>query len=338
MDTMLGINRVGHKMTPEMATKIAYVGQMSPSFEAAHHNLDYLLGLQVSSTLIREVTEETGRKVHEQQMKAAEIAVQRPEEAAPVALPKDQKEGTIYVMADGSQINTRIKGKDDSSWKEMKLGLVYSDDHMLIRKDRRSIIEDKEYVTYFGNVDGFKKLLFDAAARAGYGTYARIVVIGDGAHWIWNLCEELFPNAVQVLDYYHMCENVYSYAKYLFPSDNQRIRGWAEEVISKIEDGNIDEAITSIPANSMSKLPAGVPNLPIYLSNNRHRVSYKKLKQSGITIGSGAVESGNKKVIQQRMKQSGMRWGVETGQTISSLRAKSSSGRWNDVELLLCAS
>lgn len=335
---MLKIDSIGHKMTPEMATKIAYVGQMCPSFEAAHQSLDYLLGLQVSSTLIRHITEETGQKVHEQQMKSAEIAVERPEEAAPAALPKDQKKGTIYVMADGSQVNTRAKDKDESSWKEMKLGLVYSDDHLLTRKDRRSVIEDKEYVAYFGSVDGFKKLLFDAVARAGYGTYIRIVVIGDGAHWIWNMCEELFPDAVQVLDYYHMCENVYSYAKYLYSSDNQRIKGWAEGMITKIENGDIDGAITSIPTETGSKLPAGVPNLCTYLSNNRHRMSYKKLKQSGITIGSGAVESGNKKVIQQRMKQSGMRWGVATGQTIASLRAKSSSGRWSDVERILCAS
>lgn len=337
VDTMLGLDEIGHKITPEMAAKIAYAGQMAPSFEAAEQSLNYLMGLQVSAYLIRQITEETGEKVHEQQMEAAEQAVARPEEAAPAALPHEQKPGTLYVMADGSQVNTREQGRDGSSWKEMKLGLVYSDDHVLTRKRGQSVLVDKEYVAYFGGVEGFKKLLFDAAARAGYGTYQQAVVIGDGAHWIWNMCEELFPDAIQVLDYYHMCENVYNYAKYLYPSDDSRIKGWAESMIAKIEKGDLDGALASIPLAHEAKLPAGVPNLHTYLSNNRNRMNYKALQQRGIKIGSGAVESGNKKVIQQRMKQSGMRWNVKTGQSVASLRAKSASGRWADVERILRA-
>lgn len=320
-----------------MAAKIAYAGQMAPSFEAAEQGLDYLAGLKVSAYLIRQITEETGNKVHEQQMEVAEQAVARPEEATAAALPHDQKTGRLYAMADGSQVNTREQGRDGSSWKEMKLGLVYSDDHVLTRKGGQSVLMDKEYVTYFGGVDGFKKLLFNAAVQAGYGIYQQMVVIGDGAHWIWNMCEELFPDAVQVLDYYHMCENIYAYAKYLYPADDLRIKRWAVSMIAKIEKGDLEEALASIPAAYDAKLPPGVPNLHTYLSNNRNRMDYKALQQQGIKIGSGAIESGNKKVIQQRMKQSGMRWNVKTGQSVASLRAKSASGRWADVERILNA-
>lgn len=337
VDTMLGLGKTGHKMTPEMAAKVAYAGQMAPSFEAAQQGLDYLAGLKVSAYLIREVTEETGQKVHEQQMELSEQAVARPEEAVHSALPHEQKTGTLYVMADGSQVNTREQGRDGSSWKEMKLGLVYSDDHVITRKGGQSILMRKEYVTFFGGVDGFKKLLFDTAARGGYGTYQKTVVIGDGAHWIWNMCDELFPDAIQVLDYYHMCENVHDYAKYIYPSDDLRRKGWAESIITKIEKGDLSGALASIPAVREVKLPAGVPNLSAYLSNNRKRMNYNDLKQQGIKIGSGAVESGNKKVIQQRMKQSGMRWNVKTGQAVASLRAKSASARWVDVERILSA-
>lgn len=336
VDTMFGLDEISHKMTPEMAAKVAYAGQMAPSFEAAEEGLRYLAGIEISAYLIRQVTEETGQKVHEQQMKTAEQAVARPEEAAPTALPHEQKPGRLYAMADGSQVNTREQGKEGSSWKEMKLGLVYSDNHVLTRKGGQSVLVNKEYVTYFGGVDGFKKLLFNAAAQAGYGTYQQMVVIGDGAHWIWNMYDELFPDAIQVLDYYHMCENVYNYAKYLYPSDNLQIKIWAESMITKIEKGDLDGALASIPAANDTKRPLGVPNLYNYLSNNRNRMNYKELQDQGIKIGSGAVESGNKKVIQQRMKQSGMRWNVKSGQYVASLRAKNASGRWADVERILC--
>jgi hypothetical protein len=164
-----------------------------------------------------------------------------------------------------------------------------------------------------------------------------VAVIGDGAHWIWKMYEDLFPDAVQILDYYHMCENVYNYAKYLYPSDDQEMTVWAESVIAHIEEGEIDEALASIPVIGEAKLPVGVPNLLVYLTNNRTRMNYKALQQMGLKVGSGAIESGNKKVIQQRMKQSGMRWGVQTGQTIASLRAINASGRWRDVERILDA-
>jgi len=145
----------------------------------------------------------------------------------------------------------------------------------------------------------------------------------------------MFPDAVQVLDYYHMSENVHDYAKYLYPSDEAEMKQWASNVITNIESGKIDEALKMIPPTSKKKLPSGVPNLPVYLENNRNRMNYNELEKQGFKVGSGAVESGNKKVIQQRMKQSGMRWGVETGQSIAALRAKSASGRWKDVERLL---
>lgn len=131
VDALLGMEQTQHKMTPEMATKIAYVGQFAPSFESAAHCFSYLMSIQISPFLIRQVTEETGKKVDEQQRRAAEQAYEKPEEAVPALLPKDHKPGTLYVMTDGSQMNTREKGKDGSPWKEMKLELVYSDDHVL---------------------------------------------------------------------------------------------------------------------------------------------------------------------------------------------------------------
>lgn len=335
LDTMLGLDQVGHKMTPEMAAKLAFAGQMAPSFETAQQSLHYLAGLEVSAFLIRQVTEETGAKVHREQTEDAAQAMARPEDVAPLLLPHQQKPGTLYIMTDGSQVNTREPGRDGSTWKEMKLGLVYSDDHVLTHQGGQSTLVEKEYVTKLGGVEDFKPLLFAAAARGGYGTYERTVVIGDGAHWIWNACDELFPDAIQVLDYYHLRENVYKYGHYLYPFQDTRRTAWAETVIGYIEKGDLDAALKCIPDLDKGSLPAGTPNLTGYLLNNRNRLNYNELQEKGIKIGSGAVESGNKKVIQQRMKQSGMRWNVPTGQSIASLRAKNASNRWVDVERIL---
>ncbi|SFR05830.1 hypothetical protein [Desulfoscipio geothermicus] len=134
-----------------------------------------------------------------------------------------------------------------------------------------------------------------------------------------------------------MSENVHTYARYIYPYNDAKMKAWAETIIASIEAGKVDDALEAIPSINESKLPTGVPNLYTYLSNNRNRMNYKELEQRGFKAGSGAIESGNKKVIQQRMKQSGMQWGVETGQFIASLRAKYASNRWSEIEKVLAA-
>ena len=329
MDEEIGLYG-DHKVTYAMADLLTYAGQLAVSFEKASEIIKKFTGVAVSESLIRSITEESGQKVYEDDMKRAKESYAKPELAFEEWLDKDKKEGVLYILMDGSHVNT-TRDKNGSSWREMKLGLVFWDHNSIKRKDEKSIIVEKEYVAYFGGVEEFKKLLFDAAIRAGYGTIRKVVVIGDGAHWIWNMCEELFPDAVQILDYYHMVENVSHFAKYLHPSNEVKAKGWEKEVIKQLESGDIDKVLNDLPDLKDEKLPINVPNLKVYLENNRNRIAYQDYELKGYSKGSGAIESGNKSVIQQRMKQAGMRWSVSGGQSIASLRAKYSSNRWDKV-------
>ena len=281
--------------------------------------------------MIRLITEETGKKVFDEDTHRAKESYENLEKAAPSILERYRKEGNLYIFTDGSHVNTISKDEKGSTWREMKLGLVFFDGNSIHRKDGKTIITKKEYVTFFGGVEEFKKFLFDAAARAGYGKIRQLVFIGDGSHWIWNMCEELFPDAIQILDYYHLSENVHSFAKYLHPTNEIMMKRWAMNILDKIDKGCIDKVLESLPDLKDVKLPPQVPNLKVYLKNNRGRIDYSFYKQKGYYIGSGAIESGNKLVIQQRMKQSGMRWSMTGGQYIASLRAKYTSDQWYKV-------
>ena len=321
-----------HKVTKAMADLLSYAGQLAMSFEKSSEIMEKFTGVRVSESLIRTITEETGKMVFDQGINQAKVSFEKPELAAPEWLDKDKKEGVLYILTDGSHVNTKNKDEKGSSWREMKLGLVFGDHDSITRKDGKQIITQKEYVAYFGGVGKFEKLLFDAAARAGYGKIRKVVVIGDGAHWIWNMCDELFPDAVQILDYYHMAENVSNFSKYLYSDNEVKAKGWRKDVMTKLENGNLDEVLKDLPDVTGKKLPINVPNLKIYLENNRSRMNYTDYELKGYSIGSGAIESGNKLVIQQRMKQSGMRWSVPGGQYVASLRAKYASNQWNKVK------
>ena len=323
VDKILGINN-GHRMTKGMIEIIAYIAQLLPSFDRASEALKKMMGIEVSGTQIQIVSEEVGNAVFEDDMANAEQMYDKPEESAPQELPRNRKEGVLYILTDGSQVNTRIEDEDGSTWRQMKLGLIFSDRDIIKRSDGHCIVTKKEYVTYLGSVSEFKKTVFAAAARAGYGKLKEVVVIGDGAPWIWNMYEELFPDAVTILDYYHLSENVHQYSKALYPEDEISRKRWINQILDNVEEDQIDEAKVIKPSETLV-------NLPSYLERNKERIKYKTYKDKGYYIGSGPIESGNKVVIQQRMKQSGMRWGLAGGQYIASLRAKYESSKWDDV-------
>jgi hypothetical protein len=85
------------------------------------------------------------------------------------------------------------------------------------------------------------------------------------------------------------------------------------------------------------KLPAGVVNLRTYMTNNIDKINYPDYKSKGYFVGSGAIESANKVVVQRRLKQAGMRWSVEGAQAVLTLRAKVESGLWDKEVRGLCA-
>jgi hypothetical protein len=105
-------------------------------------------------------------------------------------------------------------------------------------------------------------------------------------------------------------------------------------MIDKIENEyDVDGAIAQIPEHG--RLPTGVVNQKTYIKNNRVRMNNPEYKKKGHFVGSGAIKSVNKSVVQQRLKRVGMRWGVDRAQAILTLRAKEESDHWDDV--LMCA-
>ena len=329
-DERFGINEE-HRITKDFLELVTYTAQMIPGFKNAQEVLLKMKGVEISAAQIKILSEEVGKELFEIQMEKADFSYSHPEIAAPAALEKDKGNTTLYISMDGSAVNTRIEDEDGSTWREMKLGLTFLDKDIIKRRNDSAIITKKEYVTYMGSVTEFKKVLFDSAARAGYGRVKKVVVIGDGAHWIWNMCKELFPDAECIVDFYHMTENVYSYAKELFPGDEKKYGKWADTVIYYIKSKQFQKALKKVADSPLNSGEAKPMNLEGYIKNNIDRMRYLKYKNKGYYIGSGMIESGNKIVVQKRMRQAGMRWGIDGAQYMAVLRAKHESNRWNEV-------
>ena len=183
----------------------------------------------------------------------------------------------------------------------------------------------QQYVDRRTALGGFDKLLYSLACQSGLSRAEQVVVIGDGAHWIWNLAASHFPGAVQIVDLYHAQEHVWDVAHAVFGRTTQKGISWAKQACDLLVHGKIEELVAQI-----SKLPAiapppgkskSVPEQAIgYFTTNAERMRYPAFRAQGMHVGSGIAEAACKTVVTARLKRTGMRWTPQGLDTILPLR------------------
>lgn len=327
MDDALGISDLPFKMTPELMLRCAYWAQNQCSYQAAEDVIKSTYNLSVNDDTIRLVTNFIGKLVFENDCKRTSETYQKLTSGKEKF--KNNKSGVLYIEADGAALNTRHKNSEGSTWRENKLGVVYSSDNIHRWTSKKGTkehrIEKREYISFIGSVDEFKKHLYSTAINNGYGKYKDTVVISDGAAWIANMVTEVFPDAQHILDLFHLKENVYEYAKNKFNFIESDFIPWADRICSLLENGNSETVLNEL--NPDEKYSNCV-NLYHYISEHIEHINYPEYKAKGYFCGSGAIESGNKIVLQKRLKQAGMRWEPQSAQYLLTLKSKYESGRW----------
>ena len=329
LDSFLGLAGLPFKITPNAMLKIAYWAQNQLSYERAEEAIAEIMKIKVNDDTVRAVTDFVGKVIFGQDCLEAEKAM-RLLDSGKLKFPKNLG-GVLYIQTDGASLNTRKQDESGSTWRENKLGEAFSSDNIRYWTDhkgnRQHQILRKEYISYVGSVTEFKKHLFALALRNGYGQYKETVFICDGATWIRNMICELFPDAQQILDYYHLCENVNTFAKHLFKMDEAKYRPWAKAICKKLRNSESSAVLNELEAVEHSPDDSPV-NLHGYITNNINNINYKDYEKKGYFIGSGAIESGNKIILQDRLKRAGMRWNVNTAQALLTLKTKVESKLW----------
>lgn len=333
LDILLGIADLPFKISVPMMLEICYWAAKTGSYQDAEDFFKRTKSITLSDDTIRKVVNYIGGIVFDEDCllaKNCETALN-----SKVWEASYSKKGTLYLQTDGAALNTRTKDQNDSTWRENKLGLAFSSDHIYYWKNAKGEtqhrIQRREYISYIGSVQEFKYHFFALALRAGYGEYTDTVILSDGASWIRAIKNELFPDAQQILDLFHLKENTYEFAKHLFGDKKEKYAPWAEDMCEQLEKGKWQDVLKKL--EKYKELPAkpGAVNLYTYINNNRDNIDYPTYKAKGYFVGSGAIESGNKIVLQNRLKLPGMRWNVPTAQCMLSLKAKLESNLWDST-------
>ena len=292
---------------------------MAPYAEARDELLGRFAGVAVS-------VEKIERLVAQEGPRAERMLGEPPEE-------KPRVEGTAatgpcYVGIDGGMIF--VEGR----WQEAKLGCIYQARDRVALSATRSELIARQVVAVRGEPAALGALLWPRARAAGIEEHRSVVVVGDGAPWIWNLAAEQFPRRVEILDWYHAKEHVSATARILYGEGTERSAEWRTAQLDRLWDDRVEDVIAGLRFLGAHQRTAvrrkAVDDLQRYLSTNRERMRYRTFRDAGYQIGSGAAESAIGHVVQQRMKRSGMRWGAPGADQMLALRSVYRSiGAWD---------
>ena len=351
LDMFLGIDNAPFKMTVDMALRVAKIGASSPSYEAASKRLMEDFEIKLSDDTIRKVVDYVSQKVLEDDVSRTEEAIKDYDykKARAARRGRRPKDGFIlYVQADGAMFNTRTskaaaddadKKREPSSWKENKLGVVFRSDDLIELKEHDETgkpmyrIGKRGYICSTRGVEVFRERLLWLMLENGLQDASAVVMISDGAPWLRKMRELLFPYATQILDLFHLKENVMAFGQHIFNNKKAEYYPWWKEVCEQLENGQWNEVLnrSEIAVYRDDKAtPPGVVNIYNYIWNNRDFIDYPTYKEKGYFVGSGAIESGNKTVMQERLKLSGMKWIVDNAEALLALRSKIKSETWED--------
>ena len=298
-------------------------------FANANRLLERWSGVSVSERTLANHVEDSGSEL------IAMVATHDVEGVCPVvssvsaAVVPPPERPVLYIGADG--IHTPMRGGGTC---EAKVGVLFwQQDHWRLCPTR-SIVKHREYVATLEGVDAFREQLNRCYSQTVEQRPHQVVFLGDGAAWIWLMATLLFPDAIQILDFFHVSEYLWDVARDAVPEDANEQRLWVEtqqETLKQSQWRTVVEAAQRLPPRTEA-LTASIERLVSYLSHNQSRIDYQAYRQQGLMIGSGVVESSNRRIVTVRLKQSGMFWSKLGAEAVMNLRAcyLSSSTRWQD--------
>ncbi len=261
-------------------------------------------------------------------------------------LPREEPKQRMAVAVDGAMIRTACRRRKrrgsrkqhfDEHWAEAKLGVVYS----FGRGGKAH--RDKRYTASLSGRDPFGQQLWHRIEASGADRAKQVVWLGDGAEWVWTLKAEHLPHAIEVLDFYHASEHLRTVAAALWGRGSKRAKRWVRKRHDQLKAGQVHKVIDELERqaqrvgrprrNTRDDDPRKIVADNVrYFERNRSRMDYKRYRQRGYPISSGAVESGCRHVIAQRMKITGsMSWRRQRADALLQLRCLIRSNQWDEL-------
>jgi hypothetical protein len=245
----------------------------------------------------------------------------------------------MYIETDGVLVRLRRGSmpmekkeveREGDIYREIKVGAVFDATKGRERSQlAQGVFVDTplsiNYVAQRTTAEAFGSHLYALAKACGIERAKQVVMLGDGARWIWNIAAEQFPQAIQIVDIWHAREHAWKVAHAVFGKGNLQGATWAKHACDLLTQGHIEmlvqiiehlPTIASEPGASRS-----VPEIEAdYFRSNAERMRYPTFRAQGMQIGSGVAEAACKTVVSTRAKRAGMRWTPDGLDAVLALR------------------
>ena len=330
LDASLGLDRAD--TTPAVREWVTLLAP-SQDFVEITKTLRKMRGIELSASTVERIAVSVGTKLREAQV--GEAALHKADRLPDRRTPCPRR---LYVGADGVMAPMRDPWKKNGSlgklncrFGECKTGVVY--ETYTDRAGRDSRVSTRAYVATTKDVETFEPLLGTLAHRCGHHAAKEVIVLGDGAAWIWNMFARQFPFGIQILDFYHACDHISVVAERMFGKGSDAGKQWQKQRQADLKDNGVKRVIAAIsdwkPENDEDR---EVQRTQVnYFTENAERMRYKTYLERGYHIGSGVVEATCKHVVAQRVDRAGMHWRPETADAIIALRANQRSTNQTDL-------
>ena len=339
--------RIGLGAGPEsvgLGQAAAYLG-IHDTFANASTTLQRLTGQRLSESTIERLTEAIGGVAAGQEER---LAARQSEWKSP---PAEASPETLYVAVDGVHVH------QDDGWHEARCVTCYWDEPNGAAASRPAATaipppvspappdiaasaapacdsrRQIRYAVRFENAAEFVAYVWALACRCGLERAKQVVLLGDGAEWIWRHVGGLLKEAVCIVDWYHAIEHVWACGRALHGEGTPETKSWVEGYEALLWDGQVREILARLRSERggtrAKTRRAALQGLITYIENQDDRLAYDRFRAAKFDIGSGRVEAACKHVVALRMKRCGMRWSKSGSQNVLSLRTAWLNGDWD---------
>jgi hypothetical protein len=317
-------------------------GLQAKSFELAAEGYRDAVGGAMSRDSLRRITQGWGQQLEQQRQETAQRA------NAPAQLGESPRErriaevepivGPANLSTDGGMILLRGEG-----WKEVKLTAISevevqtADEHTLPADGSSQRVEDPviklkrhSYQAGLWDADEMALHQYSEGLRRGIDHCQRLSSVNDGAPWIERITATNFPQAVQIVDWSHASQRLWSVGKAVYGEQTPQTKQWVEQQLDHLWKGRVHQVVRILHTLDLAQgaWPDPVRQAPGYFKANQSRMRYDRYRAEAFPIGSGTVESGINTVVHHRMRRPGRGWQRDNAQAMLAALGELHSGRF----------
>jgi hypothetical protein len=327
LDEQLGL-RPG-QMSAEVESLAGMTGAQLP-FEQGSQLLEALALISLSDHSMAKATQDMGSEVQAQEQEWIDQGQDEQWLQTQQRLSGGPQQ--LYGSLDG--VKVRVRDDSERPWRELKVGAWFT----TTQNPPQSPDEDWQIqatdITYYADIcqaRTFGQLLWATGCQRQAQLAEELIFLGDAADWIWNLVRDHYPEAVQIVDWFHATGYIAPVAKAAFPTEAEQAT-WSRDVRTALWEGDLHGVIQAFKAYC-DHPDAGkeARKAVTYFTNNRHRMRYPEYRAKGYQIGSGTIESGCKRIATQRLKVAGANWNLDNAIKTAKARAALLSGQWDAI-------